>query len=826
MKHYKKRTIALCLASVLTVVGAFGAENYSNRLMSVGINNVNNKISITAYTEKQLDKEIKAVQQSNNVYTIILPQTDSTAKTPNIENCPNIESVEISTFPYTYEQQGYTKVTVKTVGYPLIEANSTLFITDLKNNNYETEKAKLAKRSYWDAHEAEEVSQSPVPDRTVNKYQENNKVKSQTVSEPLNSKTEDSKTNTNIVNNTQNQQTTYNSTLNEPTVAVIAISLLCLIIGFIFLIGKDKMASVVGEQNKIDLSDDDTKKNDSKTHIRKTINSLDKKYLNSSVSYTSEKNDSNEIKHENVNNNVDEEEEEVTIVNLDELYKEKTQSTENTSDAGNNIQTEEVDDLADFLSEFSFNDEEKVEEVAEETQELFDENLYQDVINNSNLKFTNDDIAKLNQLLRLEISSETQNTLDEYIKAELAKPKPLTQQQILENLVTTYSIKQNISFTNDDIKALKSIMSVELDKDFITDLRIKPGRAKEAETEIKNTKINKTSKTEIINLKVKDLLPDLSKELKKQGNKRIESEVKPQVVYYSEGYEYTKLAVPDDLSNISAALKSKDATEHKESYFSPIVENGYEVSTLAIKDELPDLEDVKANPEKYKEKPVIKEKADESVLLKNIANVSFKPFYEELQEVDGTENDKSDDISNLKQEFVNIENTEKTHVDVLPSEKNIEKSSDVIYTKINNDAQNLLKLIEEQKIARQNKKQEEIALFKKELEKASSKNEHKEEIQQLKSNIKPENNDNYEIIKTILINKDTECSLVKTNDGYEVIGCIKDKQFNLKHYNTLKTINLQLRAHEKDKQYLVKLGIHKFVINITENNMEFVMDLC
>ena len=35
MKHFKKRTIALVLASVVTVVGAFGAENYKNSLMSL-----------------------------------------------------------------------------------------------------------------------------------------------------------------------------------------------------------------------------------------------------------------------------------------------------------------------------------------------------------------------------------------------------------------------------------------------------------------------------------------------------------------------------------------------------------------------------------------------------------------------------------------------------------------------------------------------------------------------------------------------------------------------------------------------------------------------
>ena len=49
MERLKKRTIALCLASVLTVVGAFGAENYNNSLMAIRINNGSGGyVSVTA----------------------------------------------------------------------------------------------------------------------------------------------------------------------------------------------------------------------------------------------------------------------------------------------------------------------------------------------------------------------------------------------------------------------------------------------------------------------------------------------------------------------------------------------------------------------------------------------------------------------------------------------------------------------------------------------------------------------------------------------------------------------------------------------------------
>lgn len=873
MMHYKKRTIALCLASVLTVVGAFGAGNYNNRLMSLGINNNSNIISLTAFTEKPLNIPLRTVKENDNTFSIIIPESDSTAAIPNIANCPNIESINISTLPYTYEQLGYTKVTVRTVGMPLLETKSTLFISDLNTQTTETpsqpsyDNKPSPKKSYWDVYEDED--DDVTPQKQYNYQTPAVRPQPQPQPQPQPAESNDYNIDT-TANNTDGAQgnpapaANYNTSNNynyshEPTVAIICGSILLLIIGFIFLAGKDKMASVVGEQHQIDFNDDkDNKKSRKKEKSRKT-NPLEETSLKNINPSAMNINNTSDTESPQINSPKEEEEEEITVVNLDELYQEKTQS----NNIVNEVETaapplDEADDLADFLNEFTFNEETETTENEEEG--LFDEGLYQEVISSTELKFTKADIERLNQLLRLEISPETQTTLAEHIKAALAKPKPLTKKQIFEDLVTTYSIKQNITFSNDDINTIKNLMDVELDKNFITDLRTKPGRAKEAEKEIKAQKQNKTKKSDIITLSVKDLLPDLSKELQKQGNKKIESEVKPQVVYYSEGYEYTKLSVSDDLADLSAALQSKDATEHKESYFAPIVEDGYEVSTLSIKDELPDLEDVKANPEKYQDKKVEQEKVDENALLKSIANVTFKPFYEEVQEelnqFEGFEIiNREDDIINIAEEpqkeinnaentnpedfvFVNeptIQTPESSTADIIESEPQVSEIVPVSIntkpvqsrrTKINDDAQRLLKLIEAQQIARQNKKIEETAAFKQELESASGKTKTKVvKPEPDLPKIKPEDNNN-EIIKTILINNNTECSLVKTDDGYEIIGCIKDKQFNLKHYDSLKSTNMQIRAHQKNKQYLIKLGIHKFVINIYEDNMEFVMDLC
>ena len=56
MKQFKKRTIALVLASVITVVGAFGAENYKNSLMSLKFESgLNGAVSMTLLTKRNYE---------------------------------------------------------------------------------------------------------------------------------------------------------------------------------------------------------------------------------------------------------------------------------------------------------------------------------------------------------------------------------------------------------------------------------------------------------------------------------------------------------------------------------------------------------------------------------------------------------------------------------------------------------------------------------------------------------------------------------------------------------------------------------------------------
>ena len=810
MKHYTKRTIALCLASLVTVVGAFGAENYQNNLMSLKINNGSGGyVSMTAYTEKPYNLPIKIMRNDANTYILVFPGTGCEAKLPKLSNYENIESIGISTFPYTYEREGYTQITIKTIGAPNLKASTMLFIPEKKSDINESKviedkKVNEQKSSYWDSHEVSETSSEE--SREVNNARNITTSKTQ-----IDKTVEDNNTNkapTETANNTAPQYNPedYNNlgSVSEHTTAIICVFVLILLIGFIMMVGKDKMAGVVGDNNEFDLEDQEDKKNKktSKTKkIRKTINKLDKTYQ------ASRHKESNIVRNTEFADDIEQDkpqmEEQVDItpqevVDLDVLYQEKTLQKE-----------AETDDLAELLNEFTFDEE---PEVSEETP--FNEELYQEIINNNNIQFSKSDIDRINQLMQLEITPETIDNLNQYIKAVASKPKKQTKSQILNNLLTTYSISQNISFSKEDVEAMKKIMNVELDSSFITDLSTNPARVKEVEEELakQHTKPHKTS--EVLTLNVKNLLPNLSQELEKQGNKPIVSEVKNDVVYYSEGYEVSKLSVSEELNNISTALQSKDDNEYRPSDFLPIVENGYEYSTLSIKNELPDLEDVKAHPEKYAEKKQEKVEVDENALLNSISNVTFKPFYTDVQEE-----------SNQFEEF-EIINSE--------SEQNIAEQShkQASYTKedrVNDDAARLLKLIETQQTQRALKKHalEEAREFKKELQKASKRNEEVKDSPQIIFEFEGQK---YILLKTSSCGDSAECNLTQSEDGYSIFGYINGKRSILKHYDSLKTTNMQLRESEKDNngnvQYLVRIGNHKFIIKITDDNMEFVMDLC
>lgn len=788
MERYKKRTIALSLASLLTVVGAFGAANYSNTLMDLKINvGSGGYVNVTAFTKKPYKIPLKTAKIDENTFVITLNNTNSEASSPNIENYENIESIKISTYPYTTEAEGCTRIFVKTKGEPILSAGHALFLTD-----------KLSS----DDEEDEET------ENNTDNVQNNN-----------------SEYNANTYDETKKVKNTYTASNNSANVPIgsteymmifLCISVLLMIIVFIYKISKNKMASVIGDNNDFDIDDikTDNKQSKAKT-IKTTINKLDKVYSDNNIvsDFTYNKTDNSAAVNDTTDSSNENEEQVQNIVDLDALFNE---SQKNSSESVNENEIDN-DDLADLLNSFVF---EPAEQEKEPEEEPFDEELYKKIIN-SDINFSNSDTKKINDLMQVELTQEAITELNKYLNTPVKKSP--TQDQILAELVSTYSIDRNISFSHEDISAIRKLMNVELGPDFTKDFTTNPARTKIVEKEIRENKGKPHKTSEIITLKVKDLLPDLSKELAKQGGKSIKSEAKPTVVYFSEGYEYKTLHVSNDLSNISA---NTTQNEHKPSYEAPIVASGYEVSTLSIKDELPDLNDVKANPKKYETKIPETKKADENALLKSLANVTFKPFYEEVE----NEMNQFDNFEIVNPDEKDIQ-TEKFDYHIEPDlpEPDLPAPNSNIKKERNNDdnAKKLLLLIEAQQTEREHKKQnsEESAAFKKELESTIIKK--KKQITDLPTPF-DYNGEKANILKTVKCTKNSECKIILAGDKYIILGNIDNKEIVLKEYTDLNSSEMFIRLNDKsDKtRFLVKVGKHKFIIRITEDNMEFLMDLC
>jgi hypothetical protein len=273
--------------------------------------------------------------------------------------------------------------------------------------------------------------------------------------------------------------------------------------------------------------------------------------------------------------------------------------------------------------------------------------------------------------------------------------------------------------------------------------------------------------SEIMTLSVKDVLPNLSEELKKYDGKEIESEAKPDVVYYSEGYEVSTINVHDELPNLEKEKNKKNVNAYRPSDKEEIAATGYDVSTIEVSNVLPDLEDVKKNPEKYMDKPDKTVVIDEDSLLKSLSNVSFKPFYEE-------ENEKEAQID-IKHPLNDTQEPEKEK----KTEDNVEENQ--------------------------------------------NQNSNKPQLCSI-------DDKTYNIISDAPIDDEKGCYLANNGNEYVVVGYIKNATIKIKTYENLKSKKIQIRLNEilKDgtEQYLVKIGLNKFILNVTKDSMCWVMDLC
>lgn len=879
MRQFKKRTIALVLASVVTVAGSFAAENYKNSLMALDFENcADGSINMVVETKTAYSGNVSPIRKDANTYVLMLPEIDSQATTPDLKKVSGkIENVNIRTMPYTTGGKGYTKVTIKTYSNAGIYGQNKVFIpsaavnTPVLDNPYREER--------FERHEQQ------VNTENINRREKSPKPQVQESSPevfPSKSNVEENEQNYESAAEQQNEQkevipapaaeTTprLKKDSNEAFLLVMGIFLIFALCVFFYVKAKNKLTEIAGEKLELDLDETEEKPKKLKK-IKSTIKTLDSAYSKTAVrpiinKYTAP----SPVKTVKPS-------EELNIVDLDELFQEKVKTS--------TVEEDENDALEDFLSGFSFDDEQLVD-VEEETAG-YDEEFYENILHSENLRFTDDDIECINKLLSTEISDSTLNNIAEYAVSNPIK-KVCDKDKILEEFMTTYAISQNISFTPEDVLALKKLINVEIDNDFITDLRTNSKRTKEMETEILKSERPRKS-AEILTLNVKDMLPDLSEALRKQGGRRIESEVKPTTVYYSKGYEVSTLSLKDSLPDLSKEINNKQAYETKPSANIEYADLSYEVQKLKISDQLPDLKDVMANPDKYAEpepEPVV---ADEETLLKNIANVQFKPFY------DGSKNfeiindfDDSDvpSVSDMQEEFNQFGNFEiSQEEDETETSVSSQEDYDDFESLYNNEFFDLDKKDEPApapspeatpsptpapapvpapapapeptpapapapalaptpapapKRERSGMSEELMKKIQAAREKKFVKKEvvsKKEEslVPKRKTNIPSDikcilDNESYTVKSSVSFSENSGCHLAKNENGYEVLGYIGDKLIKIKHYEILKSEKIQARMSEKlpdgTCRYIVRIGINKFIADVKNDDICYVMDLC
>ena len=399
MRNFRKRTIALCLASVVTVLGSFAENAYQNSLMSLRIDRGSyGTVSFTAFTKKPFLQTLNPEKVDSNTYHIILQgvNNEMTAM-PAINGYENIESIQVSTFPYALGVDGYTRITVKTKGEPSVSAVASLYIPDKSSvstkvltttTKTEDPKKEIKKQtSYWEQHDS--TSQQEMPSITDEKQKE----------KPVEQDSQNLK-NTQSEDFNSNYIDVPSTTSKERMPVFIGIIVLAMLVLLIVFLRKEQMASIVGNQNDFDFDDNDnSKKQKSKTKkIKNAINKLNDKYKNaqpiSNINIVTGASLSNEAK-QNMETEEKEPEEPTVIVDLDSLYNEKNK-TEKKNDTTQEESSEEHDDLADLLNQFSSEEENPQEEEAG-----FDEKLYNDTINSENLNFSESDAQRLNQLYKM-----------------------------------------------------------------------------------------------------------------------------------------------------------------------------------------------------------------------------------------------------------------------------------------------------------------------------------------------------------------------------------------------------------------------------------------
>ena len=90
-------------------------------------------------------------------------------------------------------------------------------------------------------------------------------------------------------------------------------------------------------------------------------------------------------------------------------------------------------------------------------------------------------------------------------------------------------------------------------------------------------------------------------------------------------------------------------------------------------------------------------------------------------------------------------------------------------------------------------------------------------------------NSSYTVINSVELVENIGCHLAKNGNGYTILGFVGDKITKIKDIQNLKTDKIQARLSEKldeISRYIIRAGENKLIVEVKDNNIKYVMDLC
>ena len=165
MKQFVNRIFVLVLTLVVTAAMSFAADGYKNTVMALNFEPVSdNNFNIVVQTKTAYGNTLSPIRKDANTYVLMLPDTDSSASTPDLTDVDGrISSVQITTMPRTSNAGGYTKITVRTSSPINLTGKNTVY-----NSN-----DKYGRNSSYSRRRLENDDYESSNNNTVRRYDDN-----------------------------------------------------------------------------------------------------------------------------------------------------------------------------------------------------------------------------------------------------------------------------------------------------------------------------------------------------------------------------------------------------------------------------------------------------------------------------------------------------------------------------------------------------------------------------------------------------------------------------------------------------------------------------